>query len=978
MSISIPIQILVKGVERIANPAIQTMAVRYVQEKISKKGGSIQFKLIVNIVRLKMNSKFANTDYECKTCSKDDITKCTECSYPVNQKSLLIGDAQNPCTSQSEYCLDALSQNSCQLCIYGYGLFIDSIGNKKCLQCQSEQANSEDIFDTIPINCNFSFDVSTGMPKQGQITACLNGYFDPLKNKCISNCGVGRYGQVTFNQRGMIDSSVCNECDNNCFECATQHECISCKKGFYLSTGSNQKTTGICILKSGTSELVLYVDSVIGMKTTDQITGLNLDDPFYSIQSAIIKAYEYGSEYENAIVNIMLIPGKVHSMLRYDEKIILPQKYDQNSQSTKIIIDTLDGTQVKVLYKLRDKYTFLVGGGLELRNIVFDATDSILDPRFTSLDTSLLNSNDYTCLKDPFNNCCQISKDLSSGKYTTSGPEFCQFQIQPDDQCHLPIGGSLIQFDISNQTTLASPQFLNIENVRFENFIYDFNTIIEINDLGGHISMINTSFTNINSCGSVIRNKRFDQVSSYLEPVFLSRSLLNSFEILKSKLPSTDIFQDICGKSMNIPCFSLNISGGIVEDFGRMINFSQDPQWVNPLLKMKNLGQFLDLDNFQGPVLIQNVNFTNNLAVNLDQFNAKMDIIWLKNHSLMKLHKSSQSEYCLDALSQNSCQLCIYGYGLFIDSIGNQKCLQCQSEQPNTEDLFDTIPINCNFSLDVSTGMAKQGQITACLNGYFDPLKNKCISNCGAGRYGQVTFNQRGMIDSSVCNECDNNCFECATQHECTSCKKGFYLSTGSNQKTTGICILKSGTSELVLYVDSVIGMKTTDQITGLNLDDPFYSIQSAIIKAYEYGSEYENAIVNIILIPDGTQVKVLYKLRDKYTFLVGGGLELRNIVFDATDSILDPRFTSLDTSLLNSNDYTCLKDPFNNCCQISKDLSSGKYTTSGPEFCQFQIQPDDQCHLPIGGSLIQFDISNQTTLASPQFLNIELRTLVE
>ncbi|CDW75109.1 UNKNOWN [Stylonychia lemnae] len=261
----------------------------------------------------------------------------------------------------------------------------------------------------------------------------------------------------------MIDSSVCNPCDDNCFECATQHECISCKKGFFLSTDSNQKTTGKCLLKSGTAEFTLYVDSIYGRHTTNETTGMTLDDPFYSLQSAITKAYEYGAMYEKSIINIKLVSGKIHSMLRYDDNILLPRAYDQNSQATAIKIDTIDKTQVKVLYKLRDKYTFFVGGGLEIRNIAFDAIDSIIDTRYTNLNITLLSSNEYACLEDLFSNCCKIQKEDSSGKYIISGPDFCLLKILPNDQCHLPIGGSLIQFDISSQTSLASPQVLILE-----------------------------------------------------------------------------------------------------------------------------------------------------------------------------------------------------------------------------------------------------------------------------------------------------------------------------------------------------------------------------------------------------------------------------------------------------------------------------------------------------------------------------------
>ncbi|CDW83832.1 UNKNOWN [Stylonychia lemnae] len=449
--------------------------------------------------------------------------------------------------NQSNVCLDAVTEQDCKTCIYGFSLFTNADGNKQCLQCETIASNSQDFDDSFPIRCNFSVDIQTGLPKQDQITACSDGFFDSLENKCTENCGIGRYGQAIYNDRGMIETSVCNTCDDNCFECASQSQCISCKKGYYLKTETNQVTTGQCAKKSGNGEITLYVDSSYFLKTTEETTGMTLDDPFYSLQSAIIKANELGAAYDSAIVNILLVSQKVHSMLRYDENIILPKAYDQNSQSTVIKIDSIDGTQVKVLYKLRDKYNFLVGGGLEIRNIAFDATDSILDSRFTSLNISHINSDEYQCLKDPQ----------------------------------------------------------------------------KLNDFGGHMTMINTSFININSCGSVIRNKRIDQIYDQLEKSFLTSKLLKSFQLVRSKLPNQDIFSNICDQTTIKPCFSLNISGGTIKDFGRMTEFSQTPIWVNPKLKMKNVGLFLDLENFSGPIQIENVDFINNLCINLDYGQAK-------------------------------------------------------------------------------------------------------------------------------------------------------------------------------------------------------------------------------------------------------------------------------------------------------------------------------------------------------------------
>lgn len=45
--------------------------------------------------------------------------------------------------------------------------------------------------------------------------------------------------------------------------------------------------------------------------------------------------------------------------------------------------------------------------------------------------------------------------------------------------------------------------------MEFHNFLYDFNTFIEFNSLGGYVSITNTYFKNFNNCGSILRNKLY-------------------------------------------------------------------------------------------------------------------------------------------------------------------------------------------------------------------------------------------------------------------------------------------------------------------------------------------------------------------------------------------------------------------------------------------------------------------------------------
>ena len=81
-------------------------------------------------------------------------------------------------------------------------------------------------------------------------------------------------------------------------------------------------------------------------------------------------------------------------------QILLAQNLDSHSQTTKIAIDTENSIPITILYKLRDTWNFKVGGGLAIRNIIFDAIDSSID-YFSDFTTR--------CLENGLSNCCSLT-----------------------------------------------------------------------------------------------------------------------------------------------------------------------------------------------------------------------------------------------------------------------------------------------------------------------------------------------------------------------------------------------------------------------------------------------------------------------------------------------------------------------------------------------------------------------------------------
>ena len=44
--------------------------------------------------------------------------------------------------------------------------------------------------------------------------------------------------------------------------------------------------------------------------------------------------------------------------------------------------------------------------------------------------------------------------------------------------------------------------------MNFLNFLYEFNSFIEFGEFGGYVQIKDSTFTNMNTCGSILRNKR--------------------------------------------------------------------------------------------------------------------------------------------------------------------------------------------------------------------------------------------------------------------------------------------------------------------------------------------------------------------------------------------------------------------------------------------------------------------------------------
>ncbi|CDW90049.1 UNKNOWN [Stylonychia lemnae] len=334
--------------------------------------------------------------------------------------------------AQPDLCLQSSSEFVCDTCIYGYNTY--QIGDKKF--CQSKNLKIENQFQTLECNqqngaqiktlrCEFEIEQSTSNVIQKKITSCLGGFVDLQTGQCVSSCGLGRYGNVTLGYLGMIEQTLCLNCDSSCYECSSSEtQCTSCKEGFYLDS-----LTKTCKQKNGLLEQTIYVQSKDF--SNDYSANGTVEYPFISILEALTFSYEIGSPYKSANISILLFSDRDHSMQRYDfaktsQFLLNYRNIDKNAQSIKIIIDTVNSAPVKVYYKLRDKFQFLVGAGLTIRNIEFDAIDSILDIREDNINLNSLNNDSYQCLLSTNSSCCSFAYNEIQQSKVLTGAQFCQ------------------------------------------------------------------------------------------------------------------------------------------------------------------------------------------------------------------------------------------------------------------------------------------------------------------------------------------------------------------------------------------------------------------------------------------------------------------------------------------------------------------------------------------------------------------------
>ena len=153
--------------------------------------------------------------------------------------------------------------------------------------------------------------------------------------------------------------------------------------------------------------------------------------------------------------------------------------------------------------------------------------------------------------------------------------------------------------------------------------MYEFSGFIEMNGYGGYVEMYDTVFKNINTCGSIIRNKkkyiyniniaRTGHVVAYNERAtnYPGKLIQDNYDEESVNPYATSTCDTIVGSTK--PCFSIKIQGCSFLNFGQQKTAINYPILVDLNRQMQYQGMVLDLVNFQGNILLESNTFDSNI-----------------------------------------------------------------------------------------------------------------------------------------------------------------------------------------------------------------------------------------------------------------------------------------------------------------------------------------------------------------------------
>ena len=252
--------------------------------------------------------------------------------------------------------------------------------------------------------------------------------------------------------------------------------------------------------------------------------------------------------------------------------------------------------QITVYYQMGNSYSFTVPKSLYVKSIIFDALDSTLLP-----SEECLRYNSRWCTISNG----QMSKNLNNLKAPTTWP----VQTIQTEECKTTFGASFIQFGyFDTLSNINGVGTLKIDGCTFNNFFYDFTSLIGLINGHGKVLITGSTFDGFSNWGSIIRDTQelpsLDYTKSKDIATTSYRQSMNSISILQNKYYMKPT---VCTSTS---CASIQIDTSTFINFNFMKSGGKTYHKVSTTSKMMFQGIILNLSNFYGNIIIKSNTFT--------------------------------------------------------------------------------------------------------------------------------------------------------------------------------------------------------------------------------------------------------------------------------------------------------------------------------------------------------------------------------
>ena len=226
--------------------------------------------------------------------------------------------------------------------------------------------------------------------------------------------------------------------------------------------------------------------------------------------------------------------------------------------------DWIDSTsKITVYYQMGNMFRFTVPKSMNISNIVFDA-----------LDSSLLPTENW--LKENARWCTISGTTLSVNSANSSSTSSWNVQTIQTEECKSTFGSSFFQFGYSDTlSNIDGVGTLTISNWVFQNFFYDFTSLIGLTKDYGKVVVTGSTFDKFSNWGSIIRDTRespsLNYISSstssqaaitYRDSMFALNQLLNKYFIEPSSSCYDQSWSSISISASTFTNFNYLKSGG--------------------------------------------------------------------------------------------------------------------------------------------------------------------------------------------------------------------------------------------------------------------------------------------------------------------------------------------------------------------------------------------------------------------------------